>query len=288
MVSTLTAVATLTDLAESYSNAAFTAAPACPICAGSSRIVHAAFNIHPDKSFRFDFRICSGCAHGWIDPMPTQGLLNHLYHRGSHSVVGVGWPEYVEPSLTVPEKLVSARELQTESKGQRYLEFGVGKGLLYRRFSEQGWHCHGVDPGKWAQASSGVVGDAGELPDSLSADVIVALDVLEHISDPIDTLRTLRRFAAPGARLYAAMPNRESIRAKIGRQHWRMLRPLGHLNYWSRRSVMLAFASSGFEVGEMRKTDLFEPPIRNLRSAVKATIEHLGLGDQWIVVARPQ
>jgi SAM-dependent methyltransferase len=220
--------------------------------------------------------------------MPTQGLLNHLYHRGSHSVVGVGWPDYVEPCLTVPEKLVSARELETESKGQRYLEFGVGKGLLYRRFAERGRLCHGVDPGAWAQALTGVVGDVGALPGSLSADVIVALDVLEHISDPIDTLRTLRRFAAPNARLYAAMPNRESIRAKIGRQNWLMLRPLGHVNYWSRRSVMLAFEASGFKVGEIRKTDLFEPPIRTLRAAVKATIEHLGLGDQWIVVARPQ
>jgi hypothetical protein len=121
------------------------------------------------------------------------------------------------------------------------------------------------------------------------ADVIVALDVLEHISDPIDTLRQLRRFAVPDARLYAAMPNRESPRAQIGRQSWRMLRPLGHVNYWSRGSVTKALDESGFVIEELRKTDLWDRrPIRSFRSAAKAALEHLGLGDQWIVIARPR
>jgi len=281
-------VSTLTDLAESYSKAAFTTVHACPICTGASRAPHPAFNINPEKSFRFDFRICSGCGHGWIDPMPTQGLLNHLYTHASHSVVGVGWSENIEPSLTVPEQLVCARELQNDSVGQRYFELGVGKGRLYGRFAGQGWHCQGVEPGKWGLKFAGVVDDFAALPQSFTADVIVALDVLEHITDPVDTLHRLRRLSAPHARLYAAMPNRESIRARLGRQHWRMLRPLGHVNYWSRRSVLMAFKKSGFLVDEIRKTDLWQPrPIRTMRSAAKAAIEHLGLGDQWVVVARP-
>jgi hypothetical protein len=83
------------------------------------------------------------------------------------------------------------------------------------------------------------------------------------------------------------MPNLESLRAAVGRRRWRMLRPLGHVHYWSRSSVAKAFSRAGFGVEEMRKTDLWLPgPIRTLRSAVKATIEYLGLGDQWIVSAR--
>jgi len=280
---------TLADLAESYPAEAFFAAPACPICSGSSRIAHAAFNIHPEKTYRFNFRVCSECEHGWIDPMPSQGLLNHLYGRGSHSVIGTEWSESAEPTLSVPGRLVCTKELHSDSPPRRYFELGVGKGQLYRQFIQNGWECRGVEPGAWGRRFQGVHGDFGVLPNSFAAEVIVALDVLEHIADPIATLRQLHQIATPDARLYAAMPNRVSLRAIIGRQHWRMLRPLGHVNYWSRRSVMRAFAESGFYIEELRKTDLWESrPIRSLRSAAKAAIEYSGLGDQWMVIARAQ
>jgi SAM-dependent methyltransferase len=278
---------TLIDLAESYSAAAFLDAHTCPICAGPSRIAHPAFNIHPDKAYRFDFRICSECAHGWIDPMPSQGLLDHLYGRGSHSVVGVEWSGSEEPGLSIPGRLVRAKELHSGSVARRYFELGVGKGQLYRQFIQNGWECRGVEPGTWGRKFSGVCSDFDALPNSFAAEVIVALDVLEHIADPVATLRQLRRLAGPGARLYAAMPNRVSLRAIVCRQHWRMLRPLGHVNYWSRPSVMKAFAESGFDIEDLRKTDLWESrPIRTLRSAAKAAIEYSGFGDQWVVIAR--
>jgi SAM-dependent methyltransferase len=144
-----------------------------------------------------------------------------------------------------------------------------------------------VEPGTWGRKFSGVCSDFDALPNSFAAEVIVALDVLEHIADPVATLRQLRRLACPGARLYAAMPNRVSLRAIVCRQHWRMLRPLGHVNYWSRPSVMKAFAESGFDIEDLRKTDLWESrPIRTLRSAAKAAIEYSGFGDQWVVIAR--
>ena len=228
---------TLTDLAESYAGEAFVPAQSCPICAGPSRVAHAAFNIHPDKGYRFDLRICRKCGHGWIDPMPTQGLLNHLYHRASHSVLGVGWSEYEAPGLTPPGQLVCARELYPASAPRRYFELGLGKGQLYRQFLQNGWDCCGVEPGAWGQKFPGAYADFSLVPKEFTADVIVALDVLEHISNPLATLRQLRKLACPDTRLYAAMPNRVSLRAIVYRQHWRMLRPLGHVNYWSRRSV---------------------------------------------------
>jgi hypothetical protein len=220
--------------------------------------------------------------------MPTQGLLNYLYGRGSHSVIGVGWSESEAPRLTIPEKLVVERELESHSASRSYFELGVGKGLLYQQFLQSGWTCHGVEPGAWGQKFPGVLGNMSDVRDSYTADVIVALDVLEHVSDPVSTLRQLREHAGQNARLYSAMPNRVSLRAKFGRENWRMLRPLGHVNYWSRRSVTKAFTASGFIVEELRKTDLYQSGrVRSLRTAVGAAVEHLGLGDQWMVIARP-
>jgi len=278
---------TLVDLAEGYSGEAFVPTPACPICHGASSVAHDALNVHPDKAYRFRYRVCVRCRHGWIDPMPSQELLNHLYSSASGSVIGVGWTDMKSPRLTVPEQLVLDREMTPKSGPKQYFELGVGKGLLYRQFLNAGWLCRGVEPGTWGRELCGVEPHLNSIPNSLSAELVVALDVLEHIADPISTLRQLRKLAADGARLYCAMPNRQSLRATIGRTRWRMLRPLGHVNYWSRESVIEAFAKSRFTIEELIKTDLWEPrPIRTLKEAAAAAIEHLGLGDQWIAIAR--
>ena len=277
--------ATLVEIAEGYGGEAFLPVRTCPICAGDSTVAHGAFNIHPDRPRRFDLRVCATCRHGWIDPMPSQGLLNHLYGRGSFSVIGVGWTE-VDDDLTLPGRLVAARELETQRCGGRYFELGVGKGALYRKFLQNGWHCTGVEPGAWGRELAGIHADIEAVPASTAADVIVALDVLEHVADPVGMLRKIYRLAAPAARFYCAMPNRESARAIVCRSRWRMLRPLGHVNYWSRDSVVRALSETGFAIDELRKSDLWEPrPIRTLRDAAGAAVERLRFGDQWIVVA---
>ena len=271
---------TLFDLTEDYSGESFAASLVCPVCAGPSRILHSATNIHPSKPYTFNFRLCSSCGHGWIDPMPTQGLLNYLYARGSCSVMG----EWGTSPLTIPEQLCVRREIKRPPA--RYFELGVGPGHLYQLFVERGWECTGVDPGDWAGKFPNVHRDLSDLNATLTADLLVAFDVLEHVSDPVSTLRSLRKLAAPKARLYCAMPNRESLRARRDREKWRMVRPLGHVNYYSKKSITLALKLAGFAVRYVRATDLNELHFPRRRQDIKpALIEMLGLGDQWIVIA---
>jgi hypothetical protein len=83
------------------------------------------------------------------------------------------------------------------------------------------------------------------------------------------------------------MPNRESFRAIYHRETWRMLRPLGHVNYFSRKSVKRAMQAAGFAVELLKATDLW--PVRIPRSfghLIQDLVELLSLGDQWIVIAR--
>lgn len=273
---------TLSDLTEDYPRQAFAPCLVCPICCGSSRILHPANNIDPNKPYSFNLRVCSVCSHGWIDPMPTQGLLNYLYARGSCSVIG----EWGENRLTIPEEICARREIKRSPA--RYFELGVGQGHLYQLFVERGWDCTGVDPGNWASRFPNVHHDLSEVNPRLSADLLVAFDVLEHVSDPVSILRSLGKLAAPNARLYCAMPNRESLRARRDRQKWRMVRPLGHVNYYSKKSITQALKLAGFGVRYMRATDLNELRFPRRRQDIKpALVEMLGLGDQWIVIAEP-
>jgi SAM-dependent methyltransferase len=273
---------TLSDLTEDYRGESFAPSLVCPVCAGPSQILHSASNIHPNKPYAFNFRVCSACDHGWIDPMPTQGLLNHLYACGSRSVIG----EWGTSPLTIPEQVCVRREMKRPPA--RYFELGVGHGHLYQLFVEGGWECTGVDPGDCVGGFPNVHRDLRDVDPILSADLLVAFDVLEHVSDPVSMLRSLRKLAAPKARLYCAMPNRESLRARRDRQNWRMVRPLGHVNYYSKKSITQALRLARFAVRHVRATDLNELRFPRRRQDIRpALIEMLGLGDQWILIAEP-
>jgi len=221
--------------------------------------------------------------------MPSQGLLSFLYSKASPSVIGSEWSTVEAPPLSRPARVVVETELGRSIPAKRYFELGIGKGELYKRFIAAGWHCSGVEPGSWGRAFLDVYRDMGDVPTSLQADVIVGLDVLEHLADPLAVLKQLRRLAAPGARLYCSVPNRQSFRARFFRTRWRMLRPLGHVNYWSRQSLTQAMQLAGFGIVKIYATDLWEPRRpKTARDLVLAAIERLGIGDQWIAIAEPQ
>jgi SAM-dependent methyltransferase len=209
--------------------------------------------------------------------MPTQELLSYLYSCGSRSVIG-DWPE---PSLSVPERFCIDREQR--SAAGNYFELGVGQGNLYRYFCDRGWKCAGVDPGAWSSGFPNIYRDLADVPLSVKADLLIANDVLEHVADPVSILKQLRRIARPGALLYCATPNRQSLRARYHRQNWRMLRPLGHVNYYSKASIILAMRNAGFEITLLRKTDLEVVQFpRQLRDLKALFVELTGSGDQWM------
>ena len=281
-----TYVQLLDALRQGYDGDAFTPQTRCPLCDQGAVMVGSAQNIHPEHPVKFSLRRCKTCRHMWIDPLPTQPFLDHLYRRASNSVIGVGWESQRQPSLTLPEQRIAAAE-QISTPG-RYFELGVGKGILFERFRSLGWDCQGVEPGDWGAGIPGVVRSLSDVPQG-AADVIVAADVLEHVSDPTATLRAVRSLAGPSTRLYAAFPNNQSFRFLMQKERWRMVRPLGHVHYFSRQSAVVMFQKAGFTVKSARANDLWEPGlVAAPKSLIFRTVQFLGFGDQWLIVGAPQ
>ena len=272
-------------LREGYHGDAFGSQATCPLCDQGAVFVGRAKNIHPEHAVEFSLRRCTNCRHMWIDPLPTQSLLDFLYRQASNSVIGVGWESTNRACLTLPEQRILAAE-NTSAPG-RYFELGVGKGLLFERFRSLGWDCLGVEPGDWGAGIPGVVRSLSEVPKGI-VDVIVAVDVLEHVSDPIGMLKILRSLAGPSTRLYAAFPNHQSFRFLIQKEKWRMVRPLGHVHYFSKRSAVTMFREAGFSIQSARANDLWElRSVRHPKSLIFGAVQAVGLGDQWLIVGAP-
>ena len=260
----------------------------CPVCGQSRlRVVGRAPTIHPRSGIQVELLECLNCLHWFISPTVPQAILTALYEKGSEYVVG--W-QPVKRAFSLPERYIIRSELQRSSKPRKYLEIGVGRGLLLNHFRGLGFECHGVEPGPWARDIPFVVADMNDL-DQEGFDVVVMADVLEHVQDPLALLKRISGLVHKGV-LYMCLPNNESLRARLSKGDWRMVRPFGHLHFFSRRSLSVMLNASGFQVRELHKTDLIDlSPRRLLRPLHWAPMKMMlfllqGLcGDQWIAKA---
>jgi 2-polyprenyl-3-methyl-5-hydroxy-6-metoxy-1,4-benzoquinol methylase len=86
------------------------------------------------------------------------------------------------------------------------LEVGCGLGVLLDAFRKDGWEVTGVEPNRGycqiiekergIRAIPTILESAG-IPDA-SVDVVVMLHVIEHVPDPLGTLREIHRVLKPG------------------------------------------------------------------------------------------
>jgi hypothetical protein len=106
-----------------------------------------------------------------------------------------------------------------------------------------------------------VFSSISQLPGSVLYDAIVFQDVLEHVSDPSHELSQYADRVRTGAILLMTVPWSESKRARFRKAHWDMVRPLGHLHYFSKQSAKKLLESKNFEVLSMETVSTDGSPL---------------------------
>ena len=139
----------------------------------------------------------------------------------------------------------------------RWLDFGCGAGGLIRYARDHGGaDLVGFDQG-WivqrARAAGIPILDDDELDGMTGAfDVVTAIEVLEHIADPLDVLKRIRRLLRPGGLFFYTTGNAEPYANRLAR--WRYVIPEIHVSFFEPRTLDLALRKAGFrpEAGGMR------------------------------------
>jgi SAM-dependent methyltransferase len=113
------------------------------------------------------------------------------------------------------------------------LDIGCAEGSLLHEFQLAGWQCTGIEPSVFARFAREHYGlevheslfERVSLPQA-SFDVVTALRVLEHVSDPRDVLARIRSVLSPDGRLYLEVPDaarpRHRLTEFLGSQHLRL------------------------------------------------------------------
>ena len=79
-------------------------------------------------------------------------------------------------------------------------------------------------------------------------EVVTALGVLEHVSNPLDFLKNINNILKPGGVLALTLPNVESLVCLILKEKARCFTGRNHLTYFSAKTLEKMLAKAGFEI----------------------------------------
>lgn len=228
---------------------------ACVACGSEVlRLVGFAPIIDPNLSETFAIKECAICGHWLTEVDVTPEFLGGLYALGSPSVLGEGaelsYTEGAENLEVASDKNWIVERLHDEIPSN-FLEVGPGGGSLIRKFRLLGWNVYGVDPGQYFNDAK-IVPSVNALPQGELFDVAVLKDILEHTANPWTELQQYASLLAPGAKIFMTFPWSESREAKKMGSAWTMVRPIGHLHYFSKKSADLLLQSIGAECVSMQ------------------------------------
>jgi SAM-dependent methyltransferase len=224
--------------------------------------------------------------HLWLDPQPAPECIPELYetyytHTESPTGGQSSWKRatdyalhkslgYPEPKgLRLREKLLSLAPSVTDaalmetlyipaSATGTILDFGCGSGRFLVRMKAAGWSPIGMEPDPNAAANLRhelgfpVYESLDDLErQQLRFDRIVLSHVIEHLSDPIDTIARLGNMLSSDGQLIVTTPNAESLGSRWFRTHWRGLEPPRHFNVFTSASLKQAMIRAGLVVDEI-------------------------------------
>jgi SAM-dependent methyltransferase len=157
-----------------------------------------------------------------------------------------------------------SRDIRTRG---RALEIGCGDGWMLAALRDEGWQVAGIER-TTESASFAVrrqhlpvmVGGLDALKPVPSFDLIFMHHVLEHLPNPMDTLRKCARLLKTDGVLIVAVPNLASWQSRLTGRHWFHLDAPRHLVNFTPATLAQAMQSAGLRVQKLRFVSLDQDP----------------------------
>lgn len=136
------------------------------------------------------------------------------------------------------------------------LEVGSGFGSLLQTFRMDGWRVTGVEPdrnlARYTTAKLGIetingILESANIP-SESVDVAIMLHVIEHVPDPVGTLKEIYRVLKPGGHMVLETPRYDTLMFKLLGRRERSVSCDGHIYFFTTNSLRRAYERAGFSL----------------------------------------
>ena len=187
-------------------------------------------------------------------PRPTLDTMGAFY---SQEYPPFHKPERKQQRSKWKEALLSRFDpyWMPEYKPGNMFEIGCATGTFMARMQEKGWKVEGLEPDAFAAEAARSQGFTvhNEQLETVADpkekyDLIVGWMVLEHLHQPLETLKKMHGWAKPGSKLVVAVPNFASLDARIFGRYWYALHLPCHLFHYTPGTLSRLMQSAGWRV----------------------------------------
>lgn len=224
---------------------------ACNLCGGTDtktlyRARDILYKISPQI---FSVVRCTACGLVYVNPRPTEKEIENFY------------PQTYHPYQPHEETKPLYKEPMNPTK--RILDLGCGSGSFLEKLHERNPSAalFGLDFSPHAAETTrrkGFPVVQGTLADAHYADnyfdEVYLKHVLEHIHDPMDLLKQIRRILKPGGSVIIMVPNFRSFSRMLFGKFWYALETPRHLYHFTPSTATKMFKQAGFSRVDIRYT----------------------------------
>jgi SAM-dependent methyltransferase len=221
----------------------------------------------------YEVRQCSACHFGFVaNPWTDYSrIYTDEYYAGDGADPHVDYAHETSHWDSTVRRyewrgILSAVEALTPlGTDTRWLDYGCGNGGLVRFLTEAGYRSvFGYDTGSMAESArrSGLqILDDRQLGASEGAfDVVTAIEVIEHVPDPLGLLAAMRRLLKRGGLLFVTTGNARPYRDKL--LSWGYVLPDVHVSFFEPGTLARALEQSGFRAEQRRDLPGYSDIIR--------------------------
>lgn len=231
----------------------------CPICGVQGQICQEGF--YDDRygyPGRFSLRGCTACGHKWLDaPFSAEqlgALYTDFYPRTNLKLADFA-PHQEAQGFAAWMNGNYSTAFRWVPRGVRILDIGCGFGNTLAYHQARGCDAWGVEADENIRRVADKFGfrvHVGLFDDSLYQaeffDYVTMDQVIEHVTDPVATLRGVARILKPGGTAVLSTPNSSGWGATVFGRRWINWHAPYHLQFFSPASMRLATEDAGLVV----------------------------------------
>jgi 2-polyprenyl-3-methyl-5-hydroxy-6-metoxy-1,4-benzoquinol methylase len=192
-------------------------------------------------------RRCNNCGLGQAEARDFQPEKYYVddYFNGGHAD---GYADYAGSENVLRAefaRVVDVLKLHCNAGG-RLLEIGCAYGFFLKE-AQKSFEVHGIELATAAVEACHLAGlenvhqgvaDEKNLARIGQVDVVVMLDVIEHLPDPFETIRLCTKLLKPGGIMLITTGDFGSPVARLTGRSWRLMTPPQHLWFFTRKSFL--------------------------------------------------
>lgn len=220
----------------------------CPVCGSEEQTNVLVCEDHLYSKESFAISECKVCNLRFTNPRPVEENLGKYYesqdyisHKNKSNNL-VNYIYRIARFFTLRSKLKIVKKY---SKNGNLLDVGCATGHFLNFCKQNGFTVTGVEPNEGArniaieQNGNVIYKDVLEIDTKKTFDIITMWHVLEHVPNLQEVFQQLKKLLKKDGTLIIAVPNYNSLDAKIYKEHWAAYDVPRHLYHFTKENIKI-------------------------------------------------